>query len=158
MSSKRRLRRDQRSLRSGGAAVLNIVSLIDVFAILVFYLLVNALNVETLPVPSVLKLPDSAARAAPQATLAISISEQEIRLDGRLVSRLDSPAAMRALQTALQAASASATADAEINIVADKRLPFRVLKQVMAACTEARYAHVSLAVVEKAAARPVGGV
>ena len=157
MSSKRRLRRDQRSLRSGGAAVLNIVSLIDVFAILVFYLLVNALNVETLPVPSVLKLPDSAARAAPVATLAISISEQEIRLDGKLVSRLDSPAAMRALQTALQAASASATADAEINIVADKRLPFRVLKQVMSACAEARYAHVSLAVVEKAAARPAGG-
>ena len=157
MSSKRRLRRDQRTLRTGGAAVLNIVSLIDVFAILVFYLLVNALNVETLPVPSVLKLAESAAREAPKATLAISISEQEIRLEGRLVSRVDSPVAMRALQAALQAAAGAAADDAEINIVADKRLPFRVLKQVMAACAEARYAHVSLAVVEKAAVRPAGG-
>lgn len=156
MSSKRRLRRDQRTLRTGGAAVLNIVSLIDVFAILVFYLLVNALNVETLPVPSVLKLAESAARETPKATLAISISEQEIRLDGKLISSVDSPAAMRALQAALQAASGTA-ADAEINIVADKRLPFRVLKQVMSACAEARYAHVSLAVVEKAVARPAGG-
>ncbi|MBA4284600.1 MAG: biopolymer transporter ExbD [Xanthomonadaceae bacterium] len=149
------MRRDQRHLRSGGAAVLNIVSLIDVFAILVFYLLVNALTVETLPVPSVLKLPDSEARAAPTAALAISISEQEIRLDGRLVGRVDDPQAARQLQAALQAAAPGV--DAEINIVADKRLPFRVLKAVMSACTEARYPHVSLAVIEKAAARPAGG-
>lgn len=145
MMSGRRLRRDRRQLRGGAAAVLNIVSLIDVFAILVFYLLVNALNVETLPVPSLLKLPDSEARAAPSATLAISVSEQEIRLDGRLVSPVDDPQA------------AGRDAAAEINLVADKRLPFRVLKAVLSACADAHYPQVSLAVIEKAATPTAGG-
>jgi biopolymer transport protein TolR len=151
MSSGRRLRRDLRGLRSGGAVVLNIVSLIDVFAILVFYLLVNALNAETVPVPPALKLPDSQARAVPKPSVAISISEQEIRLDGRLVGRVEDADTLRRLRAALQASAAASDAQADINIVADKRLPFRVLNTVMTACAGARYGHVSLAVVEKTA-------
>lgn len=152
MSSKRSLRRSKRQLRHGAAAVLNIVSLIDVFAILVFYLLVNALEPDVLPVPSVVKLAESEARQPPQPTLSIAISQQEIRLDGRLVSRAAeglaaSPRVIDALRGALQAAGPSA--GREISIVADRRLPFRVLRQVMSTCAEARYAHVSLAVIEK---------
>lgn len=163
MSSKRSLRRADRTLRRGGAAVLNIVSLIDVFAILVFYLLVNALNPEVLPVPASLKLAESAARQAAQPTISIAISEREIRIDGRLVAStgeglVGSVETIRALRAALHDAGLSRPAVAgqppkqEISIVADKRLPFRVLKQVMSACADEQYAHVSLAVVEK----PIG--
>ncbi|WP_293387494.1 biopolymer transporter ExbD [Nevskia sp.] len=158
MSSKRSLRRAERTLRQGGAAVLNIVSLIDVFAILVFYLLVNALNPEVLPVPAVLKLAESEARLAPQPTISIAISEHEIRIDGRLVAStgeglVGSVETIRALRAALHdAAVAGQSPKKEISIIADKRLPFRVLKQVMSACADEQYAHVSLAVVEK----PVG--
>lgn len=152
MSSKRGLRRAQRTLRSGGTAVLNIVSLIDVFAILVFYLLVNALNPEVLPVPAALKLAESEARLAPQPTISIAISEHEIRIDGRLVASaseglVGSVETIRALRAALHEAGPSSKK--EISIIADKRLPFRVLKQVMSACADEQYAHVSLAVVEK---------
>ncbi|MDP3293721.1 MAG: biopolymer transporter ExbD [Nevskia sp.] len=158
MSSKRSLRRAQRTLRSGGTAVLNIVSLIDVFAILVFYLLVNALNPEVLPVPAALKLAESEARLAPQPTISIAISEHEIRIDGRLVastgeSLVGSVETIRLLRAALHdAAVAGQSPKKEISIIADKRLPFRVLKQVMSACADEQYAHVSLAVVEK----PIG--
>jgi len=117
MSSGRRLRRDLRGLRSGGAVVLNIVSLIDVFAILVFYLLVNALNAETVPVPPALKLPDSQARAVPKPSVAISISEQEIRLDGRLVGRVDDAETLRRLRAALQASAAAADAEADTAVM-----------------------------------------
>ncbi len=164
MSSKRGLRRAQRALRGGGAAVLNIVSLIDVFAILVFYLLVNALNPEVLPVPPALKLAESAARQTAQPTIAIAIGEREIHIDGRLVSRAPgglagsreaTVVAVDALRAALHEAglsSGGATAR-QVSIIADRRLPFRVLKQVMSVCAEEQYAHVSLAVVEK----PAGG-
>lgn len=161
MSSKRSLRRAQRTLRQGGAAVLNIVSLIDVFAILVFYLLVNALNPDVLPVPAVLKLAESEARQAAQPTISIAIGEHEIRIDGRLIGQTQQAVAnsggmIRELRAALHEAGrtgngAAGGARKEISIVADKRLPFRVLKQVMAACADEQYAHVSLAVVEKAA-------
>ncbi|WP_273456290.1 ExbD/TolR family protein [Nevskia ramosa] len=152
MSSKRSLRRARRMLRSGGTAVLNIVSLIDVFAILVFYLLVNALNPEVLPVPAALKLAESEARLAPQPTISVAISEHEIRIDGRLVASsgevlVGSAETIRALRAALH--DAGQPAKKEISIIADKRLPFRVLKQVMNACADEQYAHVSLAVVEK---------
>ena len=43
---------------------------------------------------------------------------------------------------------------AEINILADRSIPFRVLRKVMAICGEARFARISLAVVEK---RPGAG-
>lgn len=166
MSSKRSLRRAERTLRHGGAAVLNIVSLIDVFAILVFYLLVNALNPEVLPVPAVLKLAESEARQPPLPTLSIAISEREIRIDGRLVSSAPeglagSRNAIRELRAALHEAGLPATeakaaaGKREISIIADKRLQFRVLKQVMSACADEQYAHVSLAVVEKPL--PAGG-
>lgn len=158
MSSGRRLRRDLRGLRSGGAVVLNIVSLIDVFAILVFYLLVNALNAETVPVPAALELPDSQTRTAPKPSVAISISEREIRLDGRLIGAVEDAETLRQLRAALKASATAVDAEADINIVADKRLPFRVLNAVMAACAGARYGHVSLAVVEKPAVPlPAGG-
>lgn len=152
MSSKRSLRRSERQRRHGAAAVLNIVSLIDVFAILVFYLLANALDPDVLPVPSALRLAESEARQPPQPTLSIALGEREIRLDGRLVSRAEeglaaSPREIAELRSALRAVGPPS--GREISIVADRRLPFRVLHQVMSTCAEARYAHVSLAVVEK---------
>ena len=40
-------------------------------------------------------------------------------------------------------------AQREITIMADKSIPYDVLKQVMATCTEADYGRISLAVIQK---------
>ena len=37
----------------------------------------------------------------------------------------------------------------DVNIMADKGIPFHVLKKVMATCSDARFAKISLAVIEK---------
>ena len=48
----------------------------------------------------------------------------------------------------------AALASREITVVADKSLPYEVVKKVMATCTSAAYGRISLAVIEKD--RPAG--
>ena len=55
----KRLERKASEQRRGGT--LNLVSLMDIFTILVFFLLVNSAAVEVLPTPQAMTLPNSSA-------------------------------------------------------------------------------------------------
>lgn len=163
MSSRRRERRAERTIkRKQSAVVINIVSLIDIFAILVFYLLVNALVVEVIPSPRSLKLPESAIKEQPRQTVTIIVTAEDILVDNRSVMSTDQ--ALKAdvkllapLKSALLLAplmqvegdTQNRLTRGEVNIVADKRIPYQLLKKVMATCTDTRFARISLAVVEK---------
>lgn len=163
MSSRRRERRAERTIkRKQSAVVINIVSLIDIFAILVFYLLVNALVVEVIPSPRSLKLPESAIKEQPRQTVTIIVTAEDILVDNRSVMSTDQ--ALKAdvkllapLKSALLLAplmqvegdTQNRLTRGEVNIVADKSIPYQLLKKVMATCTDTRFARISLAVVEK---------
>lgn len=162
MRSARKAKRLMRQLRQDSRNVeINIVSLIDIFAILVFYLLVNALVVEILPSAQSLKLPESAVEEQPRQTTVIMITNQDILVDSqRIMTTAEALASdtafLAALKFELNKATLMPVADApgqlsrgEINIMADKAIPYRLLKKVMATCTETRFAKISLAVIEK---------
>lgn len=156
-------KRAQRKFRLAGREVeMNVVSLIDIFAILVFYLLVNALAVEILPSPNSLQLPKSLVKAEPKQIPVITISKTDIFVDN--VRVMGTPEAsgvsggfLPALKTELlrkslmrvEGADAASVTRGDVNIMADKAIPYEVLKKVMATCTEARFAKISLAVLEK---------
>lgn len=157
-------KRGLRKFRTAGREVeLNIVSLIDIFAILVFYLLVSALAVEILPSPSSLELPKSVVKEEPQPTAVILVTKTDILVDNvRIMGTDEAYAAESAFLPALKAElqrmplmtvedaeSSGALSRGNINIMADKAIPYQTLKKVMATCTEARFAKISLAVVEK---------
>ena len=163
MSSRRRERRAERTVkRKNSAVVINIVSLIDIFAILVFYLLVNALVVEVIPSPRSLKLPESAIKEQPRQTVTIVVTAEDVLVDNRAV--MSTQQALKAdvkllapLKSALLLAplmqvegdTQNRLTRGEVNIVADKSIPYSLLKKVMATCTDTRFARISLAVVEK---------
>jgi biopolymer transport protein ExbD len=163
MSSRRRERRTEKAVRRKKSAVaINIVSLIDIFAILVFYLLVNALVVEVIPSPRSLKLPESAIKEQPRPTVTIVVTTDDILVDNRTVmatqQALQGDAKLLApLKSALLLAplmqvegdTQNRLTRGEINIVADKSIPYHLLKKIMATCTDTRFARISLAVVEK---------
>lgn len=134
---------------------LNIVSLIDVFAILVFYLLFNALSPEVLPLPQDMQLPASFVQRPPHATVAVRVTRDNIFVDHQMVMNTAEALAaapevsLSALKAALQARPGSAQSPGEVSILADQRIPYRLLKKIMATCAEADYGHISLAVVEK---------
>ncbi|WP_238388315.1 biopolymer transporter ExbD [Sinimarinibacterium sp. NLF-5-8] len=162
MSLERKIRRLQREERGAARALeINIVSLIDIFAILVLYLLVNALVVEVLPSPQALKLPESTVQEQPRQSVAIVVTRTDILVNNqRIMGLADAEKTeqrhLEVLKNELlrvpllrNPAQPEIVTRGEINIMADRSVPYHLLKKVMATCTEARFAKISLAVLEK---------
>lgn len=163
MRSARHAKRVARAARAKRAVVvINIVSMIDIFAILVFYLLVNALVVQVLPNSKALVLPQSIIKEPPRQTTVLMITPQAILVDNKAVMDVAAVKDVNGnilndlkfeLNTKthyqVEGGLASEYTLGEVNIMADKSIPYVVLKKVMATCTEARFNKISLAVIEK---------
>jgi biopolymer transport protein ExbD len=157
----KRMERHHRRHKRGSQ--INLVSMMDIFTILVFFLLVSSVNVEVLPNPRDLKLPESIAEQRARENVIVMITGEEILVQGRPVATITEvmarddlaiPALEQALRSqsdrVLRKESMANIADREITIMGDRALPYKVLKRVMAACTAADYGRLSLAVTQKA--------
>ncbi len=160
--SKRSKRMDKRHRRGKAAVALNLVSLMDIFTILVFFLLVSSSEVESLPNAKDLQLPESIAEQKANETVVVMITERDILVQGAPVAAISDVNAQAGNVIApLKAALISQndrvlkrTANAEIEqrevtIMGDREIPYRLLKKVMATCTDADYGRISLAVLQK---------
>ena len=163
MKSARAQRMDRHHKRGKlGGASLNLVSLMDIFTILVFFLLVNSSDVEVLPNAKNIQLPESIAEAKASESVVILISDEFIIVQGTPVAKVsevlklrgnDIPALRQALLSqndrVLRRESQEDIAGREVTIMGDKDIPYRLLKKVMATCTESEYGQISLAVLQK---------
>ena len=153
---------DKHHKRNKGAGTLNLVSLMDIFTILVFFLLVNSSDVETLPNTKDLQLPESIAEEKAKETVVILIGEEDIIVQGQPVAKVDDVMAIKgndipALREALvsqndrvlRREAQDDVAGREVTIMGDKEIPYRLLKKVMATCTQSDYGQISLAVLQK---------
>ena len=84
--SRRAKRMDRHHARSRLLTGLNMVSLMDIFTILVFFLLVNSSDVEILPSVKAVKLPESVAEKLPKQTVVIVVNDTDILVQGRKVA------------------------------------------------------------------------
>jgi len=161
MKSSRRMRRMSRNRRP--LATLSLTSLMDVFTILVFFLLVNSASTEVLTTPKQLELPASVVEEKPRETVVIFVSPTEVTVQGELVAMVaDIMAAegqnVSAIGARLSEVSESrlgnstraAARSREVTILADKTVPFNVVKKVMSTCTSEGFERISLAVIQKA--------
>jgi biopolymer transport protein ExbD len=162
MKNTRRLKRMARAKRNRMGA-LNLTSLMDVFTILVLYLLVNQSSVEVAEPPKDIKLPDSVVEAKPRQTVVMMVSEQQILIQGEPVATYDEVlnsqgsivepirASLQKLRKKVIGLNTAAIAKGdEITIMAHRTVPFKVLKTLMSSCTSAGYSSISLAVNQKA--------
>jgi biopolymer transport protein ExbD len=160
MNSSRRMRRMTRNKR--GVAKLNLTPLMDVFTVLVFFLMINSASVETLQQPKQITLPESVVEAKPRETVVIFVGTQEVLVQGVPVASIADieatgdaeiePISVRLAELAESVIGLSTQTVAEsqeVTVLADKTVPFRVLKKIMATCTGQGYTRVSLAVVQK---------
>lgn len=163
MKNNRRIKRMSRGLKKKKIPGMNLVSLMDVFTILVFFLLVNSSTQEVLSDPKMLELPESVAESKPEQTLVIMVTADQVLLKGEVVASIEEILALPdsivpSLKTALLEESShiqGLTAESEkrrreITIMGDRAIPFKILKKVMASCTSAGYEKISLAVIQKA--------
>jgi biopolymer transport protein ExbD len=141
---------------------MNLTSLMDVFTILVFFLLVNSGSVEVVEAPKSVELPESAVETKPRETVVIFVSQDEVLVQGRIVAQVSSileadEASMDMITARLAElseqiigpATKSVAGSQEVTILADKQVPFAVIKRIMSACTGEGYGNVSLAVIQK---------
>ena len=163
MRTSRRMARMQRNRRA--VPKLNLTSLMDVFTVLVFFLIFNSsATVETLQTPKQIKLPESVVEEKPRETVVIFVGKEEVLIQGVPVARVSDIEAMgnveiepigvrlAELSDSVIGLSTQAVAESqEVTVLADKTVPFNVLKKVMATCTAQGYTRVSLAVVQKSA-------
>jgi len=162
VKSARAKRMEKHHKRHRGAGALNLVSLMDIFTILVFFLLVNSSDVQTLPNAKDLQLPESIAEDKAKETVVIMIGEVDIIVQGKPIAKVadvlaiqgnDIPALREALKSqndrVLRRAAQENIAGREVTIMGDKDIPYRLLKKVMATCMESDYGQISLAVLQK---------
>ena len=156
-------KRAERRERNKAPLDLNLVSLIDVFTILIFFLLSNSTEVETLPSTKSVQLPESTAEKSPRETLVVVVSGEEILVQGRKVASVpevlaakgDLIESLKAELDLQQATRQSVRAKAEgkehelskaVTIMGDKDIPYRLLRRVMITCARANFIDVAFAV------------
>jgi len=161
MRNSRRMKRMGRNKRK--VTGLNLTPLMDVFTILVFFLLFHSGGGDILETPKQIKLPDSVVETKPRETVVIMVSPEVVVVQGEAVVNtpelLDDSVRMVAgiterleqLERNIIGISTKAVAEGkEITILADKTIPFKVLKKIMSTCTDSGYGRISLAVIQKA--------
>jgi biopolymer transport protein ExbD len=157
--AKRMERRHERGKRGGA---LNLVSLMDIFTILVFFLLVNSSDVEVLPNARDIQLPESIAQEKAKESVVIFIGAEDILVQGAPIAKVeevmnlqgnDIPALREALvaqnERVMRQEVRDDIAGREVTIMGDKDIPYRLLKKVMATCSASDYGRISLAVLQK---------
>jgi biopolymer transport protein ExbD len=142
---------------------MNLTSLMDVFTILVFFLLVNSATTEVLETPKHITLPASVVEEKPRETVVIFISEDDVTVQGESVVRTADILAsntqniapigerLGVLSESVIGLNTQTIAQSqEVTILAHRAVPFTVIKRVMSTCTSQGYAKISLAVLQKA--------
>lgn len=155
-------RRMARMTRKRAVPKMDLTPLMDVFTTLVFFLTLNQATVETLQQPKQISLPESAVEAKPRETVAIIVGKDEVLVQGVPVARVADIQAARNEQIGAISARLAELRDSvigvstqavsethEVTVLADRSIPFSVLKKVMATCTAQGYTRVSLAVIQK---------
>ena len=149
---------------------MNLTSLMDVFTILVFFLVMNSGPTEILDPSSDVVLPESVVETKPSETVVINVGREEVLVQGRAVVRIADILAMGSgdiepimaqlaeLQSRVIGVRTQAVAESTaITILADKSIPFSVIKQIMSTCTSQGFTRISLAVIQKESAVAVTG-
>jgi len=154
-------RRTERKGRNQSMVDMNLVSLIDVFTILIFFLLSSAGVEQAMPSTKAVQLPLSTADKDPKETLVVVVSADEIVVDGRKVAAVADALAAKddlipGLQTELELLAQRQTVRAEnhdkekaLTIMADKAVPYRLLRKVMVTGAKVGFSDVSFALQRK---------
>lgn len=153
-----REKRAERQARNKTGLDMNLVALIDVFTILIFFLLSSATGVESLISPKAVDLPLAQADKAPKETVLLVVAGDDIIVDGRRIASVaqvmaapeDTIPALKAeldLLGTRTAVRAENKADQQaVTIMADRQMPYSLLRKVMFTCARANFADVSFAV------------
>jgi len=157
-------KRAERRARNQTGLDMNLVSLIDVFTILIFFLLSNATGVELLPSPKAVQLPQSTAEKEPKQNVILVVSGSEILVEGRkvanvadvlklpndLIAPLKDELDIQAGREMIR--EANKDKGKALTIMGDKDIPYQLLRKIMTTAARAGFTDMSFAVRQKVGA------
>ena len=145
--------------RNKQVATLNMVSMMDIFTILVFFLLISAGDQQSLPSLKDIKLPQSTAEQTPKENIIILVSKDNILFEGKTLTSTKKvlstnssviPELLDALNNvAKERGKRSNEADVKkrgVTIMGDREIPYVLLKKIMLTCASSDFTNISLAV------------
>lgn len=141
-------------------AELNLIPLIDIMSVMVAFLLIYSTEVEVVQNSKGIEIPQSTAEVKPQSSVVVMITKEHVFVQGEPVTTIaelqrSTTALVEPLRAVLERpmlagdVQAQDAASREITVIADKALPFEVVKRVMATCSSSSYGKISLAVLQK---------
>ena len=167
-------KRAERRNRNQTMVDMNLVSLIDVFTILIFFLMSNVGGVETHgPATRAVKLPESLSQKTPRETLLVVVTGSEIlvgskvvssvvdamAVDGDLIQPLKSELDLQVGREVFLKAENEADSQAPVTIIGDKEIPYKPAEEGHGdGCTGSGYTDVSFAVRQKVRAVMAGRI
>jgi biopolymer transport protein ExbD len=139
---KSNLRQQERRVRM---VSLSLTSMVDMFAILVIFLLANSGTLtEWVQVSHGISLPQAKAADVPAKSATLQIAADMIYGDDKPIQAShDVLKSVAPLQQWLKTLSKK---DGYINVVAHEKLPFGIVKRIVGACQDAGFNNVNLAV------------
>jgi len=153
-------KRAARKARNQSGLDMNLVALIDIFTILIFFLM-SSTGIEVLTNARAVKLPISSAEKAPRQTIVVAVSDTDIVVDGRKVASTAEANAQQGdeiagLKTELDLLSSRQVIGADkdaatkaITIMGDKNIPYSLLRKVMYTSARANFSEIVFAVQRK---------
>jgi biopolymer transport protein TolR len=163
MRESRRMKRMERNNKTRHAS-LNLIPMLDVLSVLVFFLLFHSFNGD-MPEQR-LALPTSVVETKPRGTVAISVTPEAVLVQGEPVVKTAElfddrignvqqvTERLAQIERSMNETGTNSVAEneaREITLLADKTIPFKVVKKIMTSCTASGYGKISLAVIQKAA-------
>ncbi len=156
-----------RSKKSGYASLM-LTSLVDMFTIIVIFLLMNfSANGEVLYMSKDIKLPDAYHGAMIERAPVIAVSADAVTFDGRMLLStsdlekgdvLNVPELEDVLRDEKRRYEQIHANDPDhpfrglVNVQADRRIPFKVIKRIMFACNQSGFANINFAALSRSAA------
>ncbi|MEO6079369.1 MAG: biopolymer transporter ExbD [Steroidobacteraceae bacterium] len=148
-------------LRNRNESELNLIPMIDILSVLVSFLLVYSTEVEMVQNTRGIEIPESIVTAKPRETVVVMLTRDELFVQGEQVAsiaevRASDQLIIAPLREALLRPSIIGKdmaereiAEREVTVMADKSLPYEVLKKVMSTCTDANFGRISFATMQK---------
>lgn len=165
MSMSKRAKRMERHRQQRKRPAINLISLMDIFTILVFFLLVSSSSVQQIPNKKDLRLPTSVAIKVPQETLVIFVTRDKILVQGRevgdiageinqpdlLISGLVEELKFQASKTSVlsNAQSQQQQQGKAITVMGDELISYQLIRKILASCREANYTRIAFATLQK---------
>jgi biopolymer transport protein TolR len=139
-------------------AELNLIPLIDVMSVLVAFLLIYTADVDIVSNSKGVEIPKSTAETQAQQSVVVMITKDQVFVQGEAVADVAEVTTSsdplveplrRVLDRPMLLGGGEENANREVTVIADKSLPFDLVRKVMATCTASTYGKISLAVLQK---------